>query len=146
MNEIPKAFAAAERPQEREKEQDSGRIGVLLINLGTPDATSYWAMRRYLKEFLSDRRVIETAVRPSRDRMPSDKGQARPARRRDDAAFGRSDVGDHAAHALAIGFFEQIDDVRHRRGQDDQVHVFQAIDRRPVLIDGAAPARRARDG
>ena len=36
------------------------RIGVLLVNLGTPDATDYWAMRRYLKEFLSDRRVIET--------------------------------------------------------------------------------------
>jgi ferrochelatase len=35
------------------------RIGVLLVNLGTPDATNYWAMRRYLKEFLSDRRVIE---------------------------------------------------------------------------------------
>ena len=35
------------------------RIGVLLINLGTPDATDYWSMRRYLKEFLSDRRVIE---------------------------------------------------------------------------------------
>jgi len=37
----------------------SGRIGVLLVNLGTPDATGYWSMRRYLKEFLSDRRVIE---------------------------------------------------------------------------------------
>ena len=37
----------------------SGRIGVLLVNLGTPDATGYWPMRRYLKEFLSDRRVIE---------------------------------------------------------------------------------------
>ena len=37
----------------------SGRIGVLLVNLGTPDSTGYWAMRRYLKEFLSDRRVIE---------------------------------------------------------------------------------------
>jgi protoporphyrin/coproporphyrin ferrochelatase len=36
-----------------------GRIGVLLLNLGTPDATDYWSMRRYLKEFLSDRRVIE---------------------------------------------------------------------------------------
>lgn len=36
-----------------------GRIGVLLLNLGTPDATSYWPMRRYLKEFLSDARVIE---------------------------------------------------------------------------------------
>src|ERR671927_1616574 len=39
----------------------SGRIGVLLTNLGTPEATDYWAMRRYLKEFLSDRRVIETS-------------------------------------------------------------------------------------
>ena len=36
-----------------------GRIGVLLVNLGTPDATDYSSMRRYLKEFLSDRRVIE---------------------------------------------------------------------------------------
>jgi ferrochelatase len=36
-----------------------GRIGVLLVNLGTPDSTGYWAVRRYLKEFLSDRRVIE---------------------------------------------------------------------------------------
>lgn len=36
-----------------------GRIGVLLLNLGTPDGTDYWSMRRYLKEFLSDRRVIE---------------------------------------------------------------------------------------
>jgi ferrochelatase len=37
-----------------------GRVGVLLMNLGTPEATDYWSMRRYLKEFLSDRRVIET--------------------------------------------------------------------------------------
>jgi ferrochelatase len=37
----------------------SGRIGVLLVNLGTPEGTDYWPMRRYLREFLSDRRVIE---------------------------------------------------------------------------------------
>lgn len=36
-----------------------GKIGVLLLNLGTPDGTGYWPMRRYLKQFLSDRRVIE---------------------------------------------------------------------------------------
>ena len=36
-----------------------GKTGVLLINLGTPDSTSWWDIRRYLKEFLSDRRVIE---------------------------------------------------------------------------------------
>jgi len=36
-----------------------GKIGVLLINLGTPDSTSWWDIRKYLKEFLSDKRVIE---------------------------------------------------------------------------------------
>jgi ferrochelatase len=36
------------------------KIGVLLLNLGTPDATDYWSVRRYLSEFLSDPRVIET--------------------------------------------------------------------------------------
>lgn len=35
------------------------KIGVLLINLGTPSGTDYWSMRRYLKQFLSDRRIIE---------------------------------------------------------------------------------------
>jgi ferrochelatase len=57
MNEAPRTDAFA-------KNQDAvpaaGKIGVLLVNLGTPDGTDYWSMRRYLKEFLSDRRVIET--------------------------------------------------------------------------------------
>lgn len=35
------------------------RVGVLLVNLGTPDAPTPAAVRRYLKEFLSDRRVVE---------------------------------------------------------------------------------------
>ncbi|APZ52590.1 ferrochelatase [Salipiger abyssi] len=35
------------------------KVGVLLANLGTPDHYSYWPMRRYLSEFLSDRRVID---------------------------------------------------------------------------------------
>ena len=37
----------------------AGRVGVLLINLGTPDAPEERAVRRYLAEFLSDRRVVE---------------------------------------------------------------------------------------
>ncbi|NNG68963.1 ferrochelatase [Rhizobium laguerreae] len=37
----------------------SGKVGVLLVNLGTPDGTDYTSMRRYLREFLTDRRVIE---------------------------------------------------------------------------------------
>ena len=36
-----------------------GKTGVLLINLGTPDSTGWWDIRKYLNEFLSDRRVIE---------------------------------------------------------------------------------------
>ncbi len=36
-----------------------GKTGVLIINLGTPDSTNWFDIRKYLKEFLSDRRVIE---------------------------------------------------------------------------------------
>ena len=36
-----------------------GKTGVLIINLGTPNSTSWWDIRKYLKEFLSDKRVIE---------------------------------------------------------------------------------------
>ena len=46
------ALAADERP-------GGGRIGVLIVNLGTPDATDPPSVRRYLREFLSDTRVIE---------------------------------------------------------------------------------------
>ena len=35
------------------------KIGILISNLGTPDHYDYWSMRRYLNEFLSDRRVID---------------------------------------------------------------------------------------
>ena len=47
--------AAARRPG------SGGRVGALIVNLGTPDGTDYWSIRRYLEEFLSDRRVIETS-------------------------------------------------------------------------------------
>ena len=36
-----------------------GKTGLLLVNLGTPDTTKWLDIRKYLKEFLSDRRVIE---------------------------------------------------------------------------------------
>ncbi len=35
------------------------KVGILLANLGTPDHYTYWPMRRYLGEFLSDRRVVD---------------------------------------------------------------------------------------
>ena len=53
------AFRASPRPNGHPAVR-SGRVGALLVNLGTPAATDYWSMRRYLKEFLSDPRVIET--------------------------------------------------------------------------------------
>ncbi|ARO15669.1 ferrochelatase [Ketogulonicigenium robustum] len=39
--------------------EGDSKIGVLIANLGTPDATDYWSVRRYLNEFLSDKRVID---------------------------------------------------------------------------------------
>jgi protoporphyrin/coproporphyrin ferrochelatase len=60
MNESNSASLASEQQTPPEHPSVArGRIGVLLVNLGTPDATDYWSIRRYLKEFLSDRRVIE---------------------------------------------------------------------------------------
>ena len=50
----PPAHAGADHPAVAH-----GKVGVLLLNLGTPDGVAYAPMRRYLKEFLSDRRVIE---------------------------------------------------------------------------------------
>ena len=44
---------------ENHPEVKFGKTGILLVNLGTPDTTSWWDIRKYLKEFLSDRRVIE---------------------------------------------------------------------------------------
>ena len=40
---------------------ETGKTGILLINLGTPEATGYRSMRRYLKQFLSDKRVVEAS-------------------------------------------------------------------------------------
>tara|TARA_B100000674_G_C37870162_1_gene929082 strand:+ start:281 stop:1312 length:1032 start_codon:yes stop_codon:yes gene_type:complete len=46
-------------PNDHPKWKNLSDTGVLLVNLGTPDATDKKSMRRYLKEFLSDTRVIE---------------------------------------------------------------------------------------
>ncbi len=60
MNDRPGVQGPAPAPKPAGDGPRDGKIGVLLVNLGTPDAPSYWPMRRYLKEFLSDPRVIET--------------------------------------------------------------------------------------
>src|SRR5829696_3938944 len=59
MQPVTDAVATPHKPVDHPPVK-AGRVGVLLMNLGTPEGTGYWPMRRYLKEFLSDRRVIET--------------------------------------------------------------------------------------
>ena len=54
-------FHAAASAAASNAESSPARIGVLIVNLGTPDAPTYFAVQRYLREFLSDRRVIETS-------------------------------------------------------------------------------------
>jgi protoporphyrin/coproporphyrin ferrochelatase len=65
MNEVglgdigpSKDIAAAARPADH-PDVAAGAVGVLLVNLGTPDATDARSVRRYLREFLQDKRVIE---------------------------------------------------------------------------------------
>src|SRR6202166_2516133 len=54
-------FHAVARATASEASPTSSRIGVLMVNLGTPDTPSYFAVQRYLREFLGDRRVIDTS-------------------------------------------------------------------------------------
>ncbi|WP_425354935.1 ferrochelatase [Oceaniglobus trochenteri] len=60
MLTAPDAVCPAHAPKDHPR-VPPGRVGVLLANLGTPDNYDYWSMRRYLNEFLSDRRVIDYA-------------------------------------------------------------------------------------
>ncbi|MDC0737708.1 ferrochelatase [Cognatishimia sp. SS12] len=55
---MPDAATPAHAPTDHPKIA-RGKTGILLANLGTPDDYSYWPMRRYLNEFLSDKRVID---------------------------------------------------------------------------------------
>ncbi len=61
VDQTPKPESSHQSLNQPRPPLKAGRIGVLLLNLGTPEGTGYWPMRRYLKEFLSDRRVIETS-------------------------------------------------------------------------------------
>src|SRR5882762_7283921 len=58
MNKVPNHAAFTHRPADHPNVR-SGSIGVLMVNLGTPDATDAKSVRRYLREFLHDKRVIE---------------------------------------------------------------------------------------
>ncbi len=55
----PEDMAPSPQTPDGHPEPVGGKVGVVLANLGTPDATDYWSVRRYLSEFLSDRRVVD---------------------------------------------------------------------------------------
>ena len=59
MNEQKPLFLSITTATADHPKVKAPKIGVLLSNLGTPDHYDYWSMRRYLGEFLSDRRVID---------------------------------------------------------------------------------------
>jgi len=59
---MPNSLAPATRPENSPAHHPKvprQKVGILVANLGTPDHYDYWSMRRYLSEFLSDRRVID---------------------------------------------------------------------------------------
>jgi len=58
LDATKKAMRPVHAPEDH-PEVPADRVGILLANLGTPDNYDYWSMRRYLSEFLSDRRVID---------------------------------------------------------------------------------------
>lgn len=75
------------------------RIGVLLVNLGTPDAPEAGAVKRYLAEFLSDRRVVEI---PPLVWQPILRGIILNTRPRKSAAAYRAVWTDHGSPLAAI--------------------------------------------
>lgn len=77
----------------------SGRVGVLLVNLGTPDEASPKAVKRYLAEFLSDPRVIEI---PQIAWQPILRGIILNVRPRKSAAAYRKVWTDHGSPLAAI--------------------------------------------
>jgi len=96
-------------------------IGVLLINLGTPDAPDARSVRRYLAEFLSDRRVVEI---PPIAWQPILRGIILPTRPRKSAEAYRQ-VWTNDGSPLASVTRKQTDDLRERLG--DQVRVAYAM-------------------
>jgi ferrochelatase len=59
MSTVEQAAVAPSEPLPEPPAAAAAGIGVLLVNLGTPEATDAESVRRYLREFLADRRVIE---------------------------------------------------------------------------------------
>lgn len=96
---------------------ESGRIGVLVVNLGTPDAPETGPVRRYLAEFLSDPRVIEI---PSLLWQPILRGIILNTRPQKSAEAYRK-VWTEGGSPLAAITAEQAEGLRDRLGEGVQV-------------------------
>ena len=95
----------------------TGGIGVLLVNLGTPEAPTPAAVRRYLAEFLSDRRVVEI---PPIAWQPILRGIVLRTRPKKSAhAYGQ--VWTEAGSPLAAITAAQAAGLQERLGQDVRV-------------------------
>ena len=95
----------------------SGKIGLLLVNLGTPDAPTPKAVKRYLAEFLSDRRVVEI---PPIAWQPILRGiilNTRPTK----SAEAYREVWTEKGSPLAVITAEQAEKLQHRLGDAVQV-------------------------
>ena len=99
----------------------TARVGVLCINLGTPDAPHARAVRRYLAEFLSDRRVIEIPPIAWKPILHGIILRTRPKK----SAEAYSQVWTNEGSPLAVIARRQAHALRERMG--DQVHVEYAM-------------------
>ena len=108
-------------PPDRHPNVPAARIGVLLINLGTPDAPTAAAVRRYLAEFLSDRRVIEIPPIAWKPVLHGIILRTRPRK----SAHAYSQVWTNEGSPLAVIARRQAEALAHRFG--DRVIVDQAM-------------------
>ena len=98
-------------------EVPSPRIGVLLVNLGTPDAPTAAAVRRYLAEFLSDRRVIEIPPIAWKPILHGIILRTRPQK----SAHAYRQVWTNEGSPLAVIARRQADDLQQRLGASAMV-------------------------
>jgi len=93
------------------------RVGVLLVNLGTPDAPTAPAVRRYLAEFLSDPRVVEIPAIAWKPILHGVILRTRPAK----SAHAYSQVWTDKGSPLAVITAAQAEKLQQRLGQDIMV-------------------------
>src|SRR5437763_1571489 len=93
------------------------KVGVLLINLGTPDAPEVRAVRRYLAEFLSDRRVVELPAIAWKPILHGFILRTRPRR----SADAYNQVWTNEGSPLAVIARRQAHALRERFGDDVSV-------------------------